>query len=482
MTAQSPLFKHPLTIVDVETTGTHGAADRIIEIGILRVENGIITKQFESLVNPQTYINPFITNMTGISSELLEKAPTFEEIKEDVYELFEDSYFVAHNVRFDYGFIKNEYKRLGITFTAKYFCSARLSQVLFPQHRRHNLDAIMERFNIECEARHRALGDAKVIYDFFTKLTPLFEEKQLEGALGCLFVRPSAPPELAQVIGNLPESPGVYLLYNKDGILIYVGKSTNIRSRVISHFSSDYMAVQEAAITSQTARIEYRQTPGELGALLLESQLIKELQPIHNRVLRAHPQQFIARLDHNKYGYKTAKIEQVSTIRSDDTKSILGIYKSKTQARSTLEDVYREFHLCMKIMNLEKTTGACFQHKIGNCPGACIGAESPGEYNERFDEAFSKSSIKQWPFQTPIIITEEFDGTGESYLFDQWCLKGRAIFDAYNNYEYIPSGSDFDYDIYKILKRFLRDPANKKKIRRIKPAEISMFTRENNEY
>src|SRR3990167_75912 len=150
MPAVSSLFEQPLTIVDIETTGSRVTYDRVIEIGILRVEEGKVVKKYQTLINPQMYISPFISQFTGISQHELETAPTFEEVKEDIFSLFEDSFFVAHNVRFDYGFIKNEFKRYGISFSNKHFCSARLSRLLFPHHRHHNLDSIIERFGLEC--------------------------------------------------------------------------------------------------------------------------------------------------------------------------------------------------------------------------------------------------------------------------------------------------------------------------------------------
>ena len=468
------IFQHPLTIVDVETTGAHGVNDRIIEIGIIRVENGIIVKKYESLINPQTYVNPFITTMTGITAEMLETAPTFEEIKEEVYSLFEDSFMVAHNVRFDYGFLKNEFKRLDINFSVKHFCSARLSRLLFPHYRRHNLDAIIERFQIVCNNRHRALGDAMVIYEFFGKLSDAVESVALDNALGRLFVRTSVPPELKGTIDTLPESPGVYLFYNKDGTLLYVGKSTNIRSRVISHFSGDYMAEQEATITAQTSRIEFHPTPGELGALLLESELIKKLQPMHNRQLRKHLEYTILRKKRVN-GYDNVSVETVTSISPKETRDILGIFSSKTQAKSTLETLCDDFHLCPKLVGLEKIKGGCFNSKLGKCQGACLGKEPSAEYNERLKTAFAKTSIKDWKYSTPIMINEKHGENGEAYFVDNWCLIGKAKFDdaGLSRYEQLPE--NFDYDVYKILKNYIRNPNNRKHITRISDEKLAII-------
>ncbi|PIZ64583.1 hypothetical protein CO051_01130 [Candidatus Roizmanbacteria bacterium CG_4_9_14_0_2_um_filter_39_13] len=138
------------SFVDIETTGTSTRHDRIIEIGILRVENDKIVKKYNQLINPETHVSPFITQITGIIPDDLEDAPTFEIVKDEVYELLRDSIFVAHNVRFDHGFLKNEFKRFDMQFSMKQLCTVRLSRTLFPEHRHHNLDAIIERFNITC--------------------------------------------------------------------------------------------------------------------------------------------------------------------------------------------------------------------------------------------------------------------------------------------------------------------------------------------
>src|SRR3989344_686890 len=168
------MLPEKIAFVDIETTGTSLASDRIIEIGIVRVENNTVTKTFQTLINPQTYLSPFITNMTGIQEHMLDNAPTFSQVKDDIKQLLQDCVFVAHNVRFDYGFLKHEFKRLGHTFTQKHFCTVKLSQILFPRARHHNLDSIIKRHSISCENRHRAFDDAQVLWDFFQLLQQKF--------------------------------------------------------------------------------------------------------------------------------------------------------------------------------------------------------------------------------------------------------------------------------------------------------------------
>ncbi len=476
MPALSSLFDQPLTIVDIETTGSRVVCDRIIEIGILRVEKGAIVKKYQTLLNPQMYISPFISDFTGITQRDLQHAPTFEDVKEDIFSFFEDSYFVAHNVRFDYGFIKNEFKRFGITFTSKYFCSAKLSRLLFPQHRHHNLDSIIERFRLDCKNRHRAYDDAKVIYDFFHAIANTVESQAVQEALEKLFVRPSVPTAITSQIENLPESPGIYMFYDAQNLPLYVGKSTNIKSRVISHFTNDYTSSKEMNLCQQVEKIDFQMTHGELGALFMESSMIKEMQPMFNRALRRVHKLTLLRLVTDKSGYFSVEMETVDTITPQDTDSILGIFKSTKQAKSFLDQVCKDYHLCGKLLKLEKTKGACFMHKLEICQGACVGKESVEEYNTRFIQGFDATRIQVWPFSGPVAIMERQVDAGEAFIVDHWCLVGKIIFDNYNNPSFSSVNYLFDFDIYKILLRYLRNKSNYSNIRVMKKEELNSLT------
>ena len=197
---------------------------------------------------------------------------------EGLLERLEGCVFVAHNARFDYGFLKNEFKRCDKTFRAPVLCTVKLSRNLFPQHRRHNLDSIMNRHGLQCSARHRAMGDAKVLFDFMKILYDTLEPEQVDEVIKKLLKRPSLPTGISEEeIDLLPDSPGVYLFYDKRGTPIYIGKGKNIRSRVLSHFSGDYRAAKEMKISQNLASIDHIKTAGELGALLEEAKLIKKL-------------------------------------------------------------------------------------------------------------------------------------------------------------------------------------------------------------
>lgn len=462
-----------LAFVDIETTGHSSQYDRIIEIGIVRVENNKVVQKFQTLLNPDQHVSPFIEQLTGISSRELENAPTFYEKKDEILEMLENCVFVAHNVRFDYGFLRSEFKRHLTSFSMKHFCTVKLSRALFPQHKHHNLDALIERFGFVCEERHRALGDAQILWDFYQHAQQHLSEDIFNTAVFQALKRPSRPIHIAEEeLDRLPESPGVYIFRSKDNTPLYVGKSVNIRDRVLSHFINDTESTKERELSEQTHQIETIVTAGELSALFLESQLVKEMQPLYNRKLRYRRKLFVLTKTLDKSGYESVVFTEMEKITAEDLPHIVAIVKSKKQAGTILRDLARIHSLCPKILGVEHTASSCFSYRLGWCKGACVGKEDPLTYNLRMIMAFSEYKIKKWPFDGPILISEEntIDEKSTSYIIDAWCYLGScsADMECQFNKEYI-----FDHDMYKILVQFLKNPANYKKIRPFNPATFS---------
>lgn len=446
-----------LTCVDVETTGISPSRGKIIEIGILRIEDGVVTNTFQTLVNPETYIPPEITLLTGITSEQLENAPTFRTIKDTIRELFSDSIFVAHNAKFDYAFIREEFKREQESFRAKILCTAKLSRRLYPQFRRHNLDSIIERFNIPCTSRHRAFDDAKVLWDFLQHTTSAVQTGLFTAALENVTRTAALPPGLRQQdIDTLPEDAGVYIFYNADHVPIYIGKSIHIRERVLSHFADMSRSTKEAKIFSSIASVETFTTEGELGALLLESQLIKEYQPIYNSLLRKTRELHFIYQSQTTDGYYTIEKKTVTTDNLPPPHNILGVFRSTRHQESLLRELAETHALCLKLLGLERTKGRCFANHLGTCAGACIGKELPAKYNMRFIQAFAKTKVREWPFPGPISITEG----NTTHIVSNWCYIGQQSFDSQDTY--IPGREQFDYDTYKIFARYLLSEKHKR--------------------
>ena len=276
-----------LAFVDLETTGATASADRITEIGIIEVDEDGSVREWQQLVNPGTRIPPFIEQLTGISNEMVAAAPPFAAVAEETLRRLAGRLFIAHNARFDYGFLKNEFKRLGVTFRAPVLCTVKLSRTLFPEYKRHNLDSLIERHGLAADARHRALADAQLIRQFWQKIHVNRSSDEIEAALKAQNARPSLPPHLdPEILDELPDTPGVYLFYADNNLPLYVGKAKDIRKRVLSHFAADHSSAKEMALAQQVRRIDWIETAGEIGALLKEAALVKQLQPAHNRQLR----------------------------------------------------------------------------------------------------------------------------------------------------------------------------------------------------
>ena len=453
-----------VVFVDLETTGATAAHDRVTEIGIIEVNRGRLVAEWSTLVNPGMSIPPMIQALTGITNEMVASAPSFAEIQRTLLPRLEGKLFIAHNARFDYGFLKNEFRRCGVTFNARVLCTVKLSRKLYPQHARHNLDTLLERHALDCEARHRALGDAKVLWLLAQKWTAEHGATQVKAAVDVLVKTQTMPvglPDLA--FDNIPETPGVYLFYGDKNVVLYVGKSINMRSRVMSHFSGDHRVNKDMQIAREIKRIDWKQTAGELGALLLESQLVKQLAPVHNRQLRRNSQLCAWHWQDNNPAAapQLATADDIDPARFGD---LYGLFRSRATAIEALREIAATHGLCNILLGLEKravaTIGPCFAHQIKRCRGACVGLESPEQHALRLKQALESMRTLPWPFGGRIAIRESAGGeNAELHVLDHWCYLGtvrsEAELHALNEVRAAPV---FDVDTYKILKRFIAKP------------------------
>lgn len=407
MTAENTYLKHTtFAFLDIETTGGNSSHDRITEIGIRFWRSGEVVGEWQTLLNPGTRISPFIEQLTGISNEMVSDAPPFEAIADELEEKLRDTVFVAHNARFDYGFIKSEYRRLGRLFSARVLCTVKLSRRLYPEFRRHNMDALIERHGLKQVQRHRAMGDVSAMLEFFTHALADKGNEALEGAVGALLQRPSIPSHLPlDTLKDLPRGPGVYRFYGENDALLYVGKSTNIAQRVASHFSGDHNTSKGVRISESLRRVECTETAGELGALLLELRQIKTLNPLFNRRSRAAKNLVSIELAPNESGYLQARL--VREIEPHRLASYYGLFRSKRDAERALSGIAAKNELCNQLLGLEPAHGGpCFQRALGRCKGACEGTEDVARYNLRVQIAFHELRLRTWPWKGPVAIVE----------------------------------------------------------------------------
>ena len=475
-------FPDKMVILDCETTGGRAKYHRIIEIGLLIIENGRLIETWQSFINPQSIVPNHIQKLTGISPKMVENAPKFGEISEILHEKLKERTLVAHNARFDYSFLKSEFERVGIAYSTKPLCSVKISRNLYPQFKRHGLSEIIRRFDLNIENRHRALDDAQMIYGFFIKTSAIYSPQEISACCKQLLKRPSLPPLLdPDEINKIPNTAGVYYFYSQQGELLYVGKSVNLRNRVLSHFSSDYKNSKEFQMSQKTAHINFETTPSDFGAQIRESHQIKSLAPLYNRRLRKTRKLYQYKTTVDTNGYLRLETEAVSSAAPSDQQ--FGLFRSPRQATIQLEKLADQYFLCHQLIGLEKPKSkntACFRSQLKKCLGACHGAESADTYNERLNAAIARYQIQAWPYQTAIMIEERNDdGNAAFHVIDHWRYIAKLDLpeDIYDLGCQVSSSSQsitpqhsaicqsddkFDLDIYFILVRFLVNQHNKK--------------------
>ena len=284
----------PLAFVDLETTGATAAIDRITEIGIVEVDADGSVREWQQLVNPGVPIPAFIQQLTGISNAMVAAAPSFSAIAGDVLARLQGRLFIAHNARFDYGFLKQELARAGLSFRATTLCTVKLSRDLYPDYRRHSLDALIERHQLRADARHRALADAQLVHQFWQKIHLERSQDAIAEALDLQHANPRLPPEIApDILEQLPEAPGIYLLYGEHqgehGRALYVGRARDLRARILSHFPArpSPRPDRKAKLSAAVRHIAWEEIADSELAQRRESALIRELLPPYNRKPKA---------------------------------------------------------------------------------------------------------------------------------------------------------------------------------------------------
>mgnify|MGYP002074560998 FL=1 len=284
----------PMAFVDLETTGANPEHDRITEIGIVQIgPDGV--SEWSTLVNPGRPIPEFIERLTGISDAMVASAPRFAELAAEVRTRLAGRLFVAHNAGFDYGFLQHEFARVGgalggAGFVAPVLCTVKLSRRLYPEHDRHNLDALIARHGLVVGARHRALGDARALHQFWQRACVEHTPTTLDAAVTAVMAGPNLPPHLdPRELAELPTQPGLYLFFDADEQLIFVGKAKNLRARVLAHFGRKQASARNRALIERLRRIEALPAGGELGMALREASLIARHSPEFNRAPRLDP-------------------------------------------------------------------------------------------------------------------------------------------------------------------------------------------------
>ena len=364
-------------IIDIETTGGKAEYSKITEICILIHDGLTVVDKFSTLINPECRIPQFITNLTGITNSMVENAPKFYEVAKQILDFTRDKIFVAHNVGFDYGFVQAEFASLGYTFKREKLCTVKLSRKLLPKRKSYSLGNLCESLGIDNEARHRAEGDAIATAKLFDILLNIKSQHPVYKSMDIAEINTTRLDKIKQYILNkLPEECGVYYFLNKEQEIIYIGKSTNMYSRAVSHFNTKESKGKK--MLNDLYNVDFLKTGSELIALLVEAEEIKKHKPLYNRLRKASVFSHCIDTFTNENG-----IINFNIVAFEEAKNPLQSFVNYLSAREKLESWLEEYSLCQSHCGLSSTENVCFNYTIKKCHGICCQKEEIAEYNLR---------------------------------------------------------------------------------------------------
>ncbi len=376
-------------VLDIETTGGKYNEEGITEIAIYRFDGHKIVDQFASLVNPERPIQPFVVNLTGINNNMLRQAPKFYEVAKRIIEITDGCVMVAHNALFDNRILTTEFDRLGYNFQKETLCTVELAKKLIPDMPSYSLGKLVKALGIPLSDRHRAQGDAKATVALFKLLLNKDNSKEIIAETLRKEIKPELNPKMLGIIESTPSETGVYYMHNSAGEIIFIGRSKNIRKKLIQHFTNDNRKSKRLQL--EVKKVTYEKTGNELISMLKEHLEIRLNKPRYNKIQRRslYTHQLTSFVDNN--GYLNLKID-----KSDGRKKALITFSNYQQAKSELLRITQENELCPKLTGLQDSSENCSYYSIEKCAGACINNESPESYNKRVLDFLNKESFEKW--------------------------------------------------------------------------------------
>jgi DNA polymerase-3 subunit epsilon len=409
-------------IIDIETCGGKFELKKgaIIDICILIHDGLQVVDKFSTLVNPQCHISTFYTRLSGITNEMVEDAPTFAMIAKKVLEMTEGHIFVAHNVGFDYGFVKAEFASLGYKYKRETLCTVRLARKILPKRISYSLGNLCASLGIDIEGRHRAEGDVVATAKLFDLLLSLKTAHPQYKNIGVEEIMTRRIDKIKEyILKKLPEECGVYYFRNKDGEIIYIGKSVNMYNRAMSHFNTHEQKGKK--MLNELYNVDFVLTGSELIALLHESEEIKAHKPKYNRMRKSDTFTYSINTWKDKQGIINFKI-----VPFDEAENPLLSFTTYLTARERLEAWIEEYELCMRYCGLVSEDAVCFNHQIKKCRGICAGDEEIDLYNERAIKILTEYSFKNEHFvildkgrrvdEKSIVLIEDRKYAGHGYI------------------------------------------------------------------
>jgi DNA polymerase-3 subunit epsilon len=370
-------------IVDIETTGSYAAANGITEISIQVFDGQKVVEKFETLINPCQPIPYYIQGMTGITDKMVATAPMFEQVAEKIHAILQDKIFVAHNVNFDYSFVKAHLADCGFNINSKKLCTVRLSRKIFPSFPSYSLGNLSHSLGIRINNHHRAGGDTEATVKIFKLLLENDKEQFIEKSLQRNSKESLLPPNVPKEhFEKLPYTPGVYYFHNEKGKIIYVGKANNIRYRVNSHFSNNSEGRQKQNFLKHIHGISFQPTGTELMAHILESTEIKKRWPVFNSAQKRWEDVYGIFSFEDQNGFMRLAIEKNKS-RLNPVHS----FHYLVDGHAILRKLMKDFNLCPKLCFLQKDHVNCEGMKEEYCLGACEKKEKASDYNKRVMKA-----------------------------------------------------------------------------------------------
>ncbi|MEM0995529.1 MAG: exonuclease domain-containing protein [Bacteroidota bacterium] len=372
-------------VIDLETTGGSASRDKITEIAII-VHDGVRRlREFTTLVNPERPIPHYITDITGISDDMVADAPKFYEVAKQVVELTEGCTFVAHNVNFDYGFLREEFRQLGFEYQREKLCTVRTSRKLIPGLPSYSLGKLCRTLGIPLYDRHRAMGDADATTVLLEQLLainpnlrgrPPFSRRPTKDPYAGL------PPQLDRGnLDRLPSAPGLYFMHDVAGNTLFADKTTNIRRDALKNLK-EFVRTDASIDASEVCEITWERTGNELLAMLRLSETVhkQDVSFVRNRRKKKYRVGVFAYRDQRDY-------LRLHIVKRRPGQQYIAEFPTEDDARAALEARMRKHGLCANMIGLSTAGGPCAQASSGKCHGACQGQESPDAYNQRLENA-----------------------------------------------------------------------------------------------
>lgn len=408
-------------VLDIETTGGKYNEEGITEIAIHRFDGHRVTDKFISLINPEKEIQPFVVKLTGINTKMLRSAPKFHEVAKRIVEITENTVLIAHNAQFDYRILRTEFRRLGYNYERKTLCTVELAQKLLPEAESYSLGKLVRSLGIAVSDRHRANGDALATLKLFKLLLDKDSDKAIlktvvkEESLGEL------SPRQLDMVAQVPSETGVYYMHNKEGDIIFLGKSSNIKKRVNQHFTQSGQRARK--LQKETRKVTFEKTGNELAAQLKEYEELRRNRPKFNPRRKTRLFSHILHQDQDHKGYKRVQIGTPNLVQN----GMITSFNSIQGARIFLHQASLAHGLCDKVNGVSKAKTSCGRYDEGLCKGACVGEEPVEAYNERVDDLINEHSIAN----KNQVIVDKGREIGEycAILIQNGRLKGLGYYD-----------------------------------------------------